>query len=157
MFESTKNTPTRVVENYELKKGADNGVTQNIAGKFIGALTELESARDVEMLVELFADDCEIGNIIVSEKFHGLDGVRQFWTHYRAAFKDVCSIFQNEVYSGNQAQLEWTTEGKSKNGRKIKYKGVSILETENEKIKHFYAYFDKKILTQQITGQTGRV
>jgi len=144
--------PVGVTENYKLKKGTDNAVTKNIAEKFIGALTELESARDVEMLVALFADDCEIGNIVVSENFQGLDGVRRFWTHYRAAFNDVCSIFQNEVYSGNKAQLEWTTVGKSKNGRKIKYDGVSILETENEKIKHFYAYFDTQILKKQITG-----
>ena len=139
-------------ENYSFNENADNRITERIAEKFIGALSELESSRDVEVIIALFADECEVGNAVVSEKCCGLDGARRFWTHYRAAFKDVCSIFQNEIYSGNQANLEWTTEGKSVNGRKIKYRGVSILETKGDKITHFYAYFDRENLRRQIGG-----
>ena len=76
-----------------------------------------------------------------------------FWTNYRAAFGDICSVFQNEVYFDNEAVFEWTTEGKSKNGRKIKYEGVSILETKGEKITRFFAYFDPKTLGRQIIKQ----
>ena len=130
-------------------------MAKHIAEKFIGALTELESDHNVELIVALFADDCEVGNVIVSEKFRGIEGARLFWTNYRATFKDVCSIFQKEIYSGNDAALEWTTEGKSKNGRKIKYEGVGILETKDEKITRFCAYFDPKTLGRQITKQNG--
>lgn len=150
---TTPRPAAKTFENYAFEKTADNRLTGNVAEKFIAALTELESARDVELIVALFAEDCEIGNVAASKKFRGIEGARQFWTHYRSAFKDLCSIFQNEIYSGNQAKLEWTTEGKSKNNRKIKYEGVSILETDGEKIKHFYAYFDQKHLQRQITKQ----
>jgi len=126
-------------------------MAKSVAEKFIGALTELESASDVEQIVELFAVNCEVGNSVISEKFQGIEGARRFWTNYRHAFKDVCSIFENEIYFGNKARLDWTTEGKSKNGRRIKYEGVSILETEDGKITHFYAYFDQKKLKRQIT------
>lgn len=150
MIETTQRPAANAVKNYAPKKATDNRETKNVAEKFIGALTELESGRDVELMVALFTDDCEVGNVAASKKFRGIEGARRFWTHYRAAFKDVCSIFQNEIYSGNQAKLQWTTEGKSKNGRKIRYEGVSILETEGEKITHFYAYFDRKNLKRQI-------
>lgn len=130
-------------------------MANNTAEKFAGALTELESAREVEPIVTLFADNYEVGNIIVSEKFRGIEGARRFWTNYRAAFKDVCSVFQNEVYFDNEAVFEWTTEGKSRNGRKIKYEGVSILKTNGEKITRFCAYFDPKILGRQIIKQNG--
>lgn len=77
-------------------------MTKNIAEKFIGALTELESARDVEQMVELFADDCEVGNVETPKLFRGIEEARQFWIDYRDAFKDVCSIFQKELYTGNK-------------------------------------------------------
>ncbi len=119
-------------------------VTKNIAIKFIGALTELESASDVEPIITLFAADCEVINVGAPKIFRGIKGARRFWTDYRDNFKDVCSIFQKELYSDNKARLEWTTEGKIKNGNKIKYDAVSVLETEGEKITRFYAYFDRK-------------
>lgn len=150
MLETRHFSPAAV--NYEPPARTDNRMTNNIAEKFIAALTELESARDVEPLIALFADDCEVGNVVVSEKFRGKDGARRFWTRYRAAFKDICSIFQNEIYSGNQANLEWTTEGRSVNGRKIKYQGVSILKTVGGEITHFHAYFDRQVLRRQMCG-----
>lgn len=116
-------------------------MAKNIADEFIGALTELESARDVERMVELFADDCEVGNIEAPQLFRGIEGARRFWTDYRAGFKDVCSVFQKELYTENKARLEWTTEGKTVGGNKIKYEAVSVLETEDEKITRFYARF----------------
>lgn len=119
-------------------------MAKNITDEFIGALTELESARDVERMLELFADDCEVGNIESPTLFRGIEGARRFWIDYRAGFKDVCSVFEKELYSENKARLEWITEGKTKNGNKIKYKAVSVLETEDEKITRFYACFGAK-------------
>ncbi len=146
MSETTKVSVTEEIENYPSGKSADDRITQNITERFIGALSELESAHDVELMVALFADDCEVGDIAAPKLFRGVEGARRFWTDYRDNFKDVCSIFQKELYSDNKARLEWTTEGKIKNGGKIKYAAVSILETEDEKITRFYAHFDKQHL-----------
>ncbi len=110
--EAIQNTVVTAITNYSLNKRTDNRVTENVAEKFIEALTELESARDVEQIVSLFADDCEVGNIVISKKFRGTEGAQLFWTYYRAAFRDVCSIFQNELYSGNQAK--WNRQPKAK-------------------------------------------
>lgn len=125
-------------------------MSEKIAYKFIAALSELESARDVESMVALFADNCEVGNVVATENLRGTEGAREFWTNYRNTFGDVCSIFLNQIYSDDNIALEWTTEGKTKNGNKIKYEGVSILETEGEKITRFYAYFDPHKLALEL-------
>lgn len=151
MFETAQFFTTTEIENCPSSRKANQPTAKSVAEKFIGALTELESARDLEPIVTLFADDCELSNIAVSNGFRGIEGARRFWRQYRDTFKDVCSIFQNEVYFDNEAVFEWTTEGKSKNGRKVKYEGVSILETNGEKITRFHAYFDQKNLGRQIT------
>lgn len=116
-------------------------MAKNIANEFIGALTELESARDVERMVELFAEDCEAGSVEATQLFRGIEGARRFWTDYRTVFKDICSVFQKELCTENKARLEWITEAKTVGGNKIKYEAVSILETEDEKITRFYARF----------------
>lgn len=145
MLETTPISVTNEIENYPSGKSSGNRVSQkNITEKFIEALSELESACDVELIVALFASDCEVGDIAAPTLFRGLEGARRFWTDYRENFKDVCSVFQKEFYSDNKARLEWTTEGKIKNGGKIKYAAVSVLETEDEKITRFYAYFNKQ-------------
>jgi len=126
-------------------------MTENVIGKFIAALTELESAREIETIVALFADNCEVGNVAANENLRGIEGAREFWIHYRDSFGVVCSVFHNEIVSDGRMALEWTTEGKSKNGKKIKYDGVSILETEGGKITRFYAYFDPSNLGHQMT------
>lgn len=140
-------------KNLRNEQGKDSLMVKNITEKFIGAFTEMESVGDVEPIVKLFAINCEVSNDASQKNFRGIDGVREFWTNYLDSFKVVCSVFQKETFSKNKATLEWKTEGKSKNGLKLKYKSVSILETKGEKITHFSGFFDPKSLGEQVSKQ----
>jgi steroid delta-isomerase-like uncharacterized protein len=124
-------------------------MSKEIADSFIGALRELEENRDVEALVEIHAEDCEVGNVSVSETFRGHDGLREFWTEYRKTFGEMKSTFRNVFATEEGAALEWTTEGTS-NGDAVSYDGVSILEIEDGKVSRFMAYFDSRALTPQV-------
>ena len=124
-------------------------VSKEVADDFVEALRKLEEDRDVEPLVEIHADDCEVGNISVSETFRGHEGLREFWTEYRKTFGEMKSTFRNIFASEERAALEWTTEGTS-DGDTVTYAGVSILETEDGKVRRFMAYFDTRALTPQV-------
>ena len=125
-------------------------MAENISEKFIGALRDLEENRNVDKIVELFADACEVGNVTLTENLNGTDGAREFWTNYRKTFKDVSSKFKNKLTANGTAALEWTTVGTSESGHEISYEGVSILETDGGKISRFYAYFNPGKLGHQI-------
>jgi steroid delta-isomerase-like uncharacterized protein len=124
-------------------------VAKEVADGFVEALRKLEEDRDVEVLVEIHAEDCEVGNVAVSQTFGGHDGLREFWTEYRKTFGEMKSTFRNVFATDEGAALEWTTEGTS-NGEDVSYDGVSILEVEGGKIRRFMAYFDTRALTPQI-------
>jgi limonene-1,2-epoxide hydrolase len=126
-------------------------MTQEIAEKFIAALGELESGENVENIVSLFADDCEVGNTTLTETMHGRDGAHHFWTNYRKSFGEVRSEFRNTIYSDRTAALEWTSKGTADNGHPIDYEGVSILEIDGDKITRFFAYFNPGKLGMQMT------
>ncbi len=121
-----------------------------LSQRFIDALTVLESSRDPEPLVSLFAADAEVGNVIAPEKFHGTEGARDFWTKYRDTFQTLQSTFRNQVEQGDRIVLEWSTQGTSAQGAPIEYDGVSLLELENGKVSRFRAYFDPAALGRQL-------
>jgi len=111
-------------------------MSKEVSNDFVEALHKLEEDRDVEALVEIHAEDCEVGNVSVSETFRVHDGLREFWTEYRKTFEEMKSTFRNVFATEGRAALEWTTEGTS-DGDTVSYDGVSILEVEGDKISRF--------------------
>ncbi|MBV9928440.1 MAG: nuclear transport factor 2 family protein [Acidobacteria bacterium] len=129
-------------------------MSEQVAKRFIEALGMLEAGRDLEGIVELFAADAEVGNVVSPEKFSGREGAREFWgAKYRDTFGEVRSTFRNVFAAGGRAALEWTTEGTADDGAPVKYDGVSILEIEGGEIKRFCAYFDAGSLGRQLTDR----
>lgn len=130
-------------------------MSEQLARRFIEALGRLEAVRDVEAITALFAEGSEIGNVTSPEKFHGREGAREFWgAKYRDTFGVVESTFRNVFATQGGVTLEWRTEGTSADGSPVAYDGVSILETEGEKITRFRAYFDAGDLGRQILHKT---
>lgn len=129
-------------------------MSEQVAKSFIEALGRLEAGRDLEAIVALFTDDCEVGNVVSPDKFHGRDGAREFWgAKYRDTFGEVRSTFRNVFATDACAALEWTTEGTASDGTPIAYDGVSILEIEGGLVKRFRAYFDAGRLGRQLAGR----
>ena len=105
--------------------------------------------EDVEALVAIHTDDCEVSNVSLPGAFRGHEGLREFWTSYRSTFGEMRSEFRNVFATEEAAALEWTTQGTS-NGNSVAYDGVSILEIEGGKVRRFMAYFDTRELTPQV-------
>jgi hypothetical protein len=124
-------------------------MSREVADAFIEALRKLEGDRDVEPLVAVHTEDCEVGNVSVPETFGGHEGLREFWKVYRGTFGEMKSEFRNVIAAEDRAALEWTTTGTS-NGDEVAYDGVSILEIEGDKVRRFMAYFDSRKLSPQV-------
>lgn len=130
-------------------------MSKELADKFIRALENVESGGDVEEMAGLFADECAIGNVTLSETLRGRNGVKEFWTHYKRTLREVKSKFRNKIVSDGTIALEWTTEGEE--NTEVGYEGVSILETDGGKITRFFAYFNPaKLGTQLSQGAQSR-
>jgi len=61
-------------------------VSREVADRFVEALRKLEEDRDVDALVEIHTEDCDVGNVAVPKTFSGHEGLREFWTGYRDTF-----------------------------------------------------------------------
>src|SRR3712207_8149824 len=86
-------------------------MSREVADNFVAALWELEENENVEPLVEVHTEDCEVGNVSVPGTFNGHEGLREFWTNYRSTFGEMKSEFRNVIATEEGAALEWTTTG----------------------------------------------
>lgn len=127
-------------------------MAEDTAKKFIDALHKLETERDLDTIVSLFAESCEIGNVVTENKDKAISP-REFWQNYRDNFGEVKSTFRNEIMTENAAALEWNTTGTSTEGKDFEYDGVSVLEIDGDKITRFHAYFDPNRLGKQIVPE----
>ncbi len=125
-------------------------MSRQVAEQFIKALHKLEEDRELDPIVATYSEDCEVGNIIVPEKFKGPDGARRFWSEYRDTFGEIHSSFRNVIAADGSAALEWTTKATSADGDPLEYDGVSILEIEDGKVTRFRAYFNPRSLGRQM-------
>ena len=129
-------------------------MSRETAEKFVEALGRLEAERDLESMVALFAEECEVGNVVSPEKFHGREGAREFWgAKYRDTFGEVRSTFRRVFAGEGHSVLEWTTEGTANDGTPIRYEGVSVLELDGQSVRRFRAYFDAGALGRQLTAK----
>ncbi len=123
---------------------------KEVADKFVEALWKLELDRNVEALVEIHTDDCDVGNVAVPRTFSGHEGLREFWTSYRNTFGDMKSEFRNVFADeAGHAALEWNTTAQA-NDNEISYDGVSLLEIQNGKVTRFRAYFDPRTVNDKV-------
>ncbi len=125
-------------------------MSDDLAHRFIDALWALEGSNDLEGIVETYADDCIVGNVVSPRRFEGKAGARDFWSVYRSTLGEVRSEFHNVIISDDRAALEWTTKGTGPDGQAIDYDGVSILEMDGGKITRFWAYFDPSKLGHEL-------
>ena len=70
-------------------------MSKEVADRFVEALRKLEEDRDVQTLVEVHAENCEVGNVAVPRTFGGHEGLREFCTSYRNTFDEMKSEFRN--------------------------------------------------------------
>lgn len=114
----------------------------NMTRKFMDAVDTLERYGDVNYLVSLFSETCDVGNAVSPNSFIGREGAREFWSTYRSWFREVGSTFHTVIAEDGRSALEWSSTGTSARGHIVKYEGVCILEFERDQITRFRAYFN---------------
>ena len=120
--------------------------------QFIDALEQLESSRQHDRMVSLFAENCKVGNVISPDHFEGQEGASRFWQAYIGSFGEIRSDFFNRVESANQAALEWVAKGATAQGHSVSYQGITVLDFQGGKITRFMSYFDPHSLGRQFDG-----
>jgi hypothetical protein len=115
------------------------------AQAFADAVQQLESSGDVDAFVSgRFADDAQLFRPETGQELTGTDGATQYWQQYLGQFDEVHSEFDRvSGGDGSPAVLEWSSAGKLSGGAPIEYRGVSLVDFDDQgHVTRFATYFD---------------
>lgn len=113
--------------------------------EFMRELQRFEATGELAPLLALFDPDAEALNLGRTEPARGVDQVESFWREYRSIFRTIRSDFTHVIEGKDGAVLEWISRGALVNGDPVEYKGVSVLETDGDRVHRFRTYYDSAV------------
>lgn len=121
-------------------------MSEGIAQRFAAALQQMEETGDVELVTRLFSEDASLCSPERDVETQGQEGIREFWKSYLESFDSIRSEFRTVRESDGLCILEWESEATWKNGKKLNYRGASLLETDGQLVRRFATYYDTAAL-----------
>jgi ketosteroid isomerase-like protein len=120
--------------------------------RFTAALHTIDSDRDVAPMLELTGDDAELMKLDERNETSGKDGATTFWEDYRNVFGDLETTFTSSVVGETIAALEWTSTGTLRSGSPFTYRGVTVIEGDEERLTGVRTYYDSAAFVQKAGG-----
>ncbi|MGY1708929.1 nuclear transport factor 2 family protein [Geodermatophilus sp. SYSU D00758] len=120
--------------------------------RFTDALHHLDAERDPQPLVDLARDDTRLVKLDEHHEARGQDGARQFWQDYRDVFGDIETTFTHSVVGEGSAALEWTSTGTLRSGKPFTYRGVTVIEGDEDRLSGVRTYYDSAAFVQERAG-----
>jgi ketosteroid isomerase-like protein len=110
-------------------------------GPTLALLKEINAAfnaRDVDRIMEFFADDCTFfmsrGPEPVGRRVHGKDAVRRVLADRFTVIPDMRWDHVDVFITGQRAVSVWTVSGHGSDGERLNYRGCDIYEFRGDKI-----------------------
>ena len=115
-----------------------NNANNGMPARFKAALQQAEESCDAQPVASLFREGARLTNLGGD---HGTDAMK-FWQIYLEQFSEIRSDFTGEIASNGTAALEWESRGKLADGRPVDYRGVSLIEFDDDAVTSFRTYYD---------------
>jgi ketosteroid isomerase-like protein len=109
--------------------------------KIAMALDEALESKDLEAVVEKFADNCEIE--LLSVKLHGKQGVRRWFSWIYTHVAEIKFLPVTIMVEGNTFFEEYIVKAKFQDGEETRSNQAVVLVFEGLKIKSLRMYFDR--------------
>jgi steroid delta-isomerase len=108
-------------------------------------------SMDQERFVNSFSEDAVSHDPVGAPPIVGHQKLGEFFQAITGAFKEVSLVEEQIFIAGNGAAVKWLGTGISKQGRKVRFEGIDVLEfSESGKIKNLRAYWNPAEMTAQL-------
>lgn len=126
-------------------------MSPELVSKAVKAYFAALRAMDIPAIVNTFAADAISYDPVGAPPNEGHQKIREFFETITVAFKEV-GLTEDQVFiAGNAAAVKWTGTGLSKQGRKVKFEGIDVIEVnEAGKIQTLHAYWNPAEMVAQL-------
>ena len=126
-------------------------MSPEVVAKAVKAYFAALRAMDKQAWVDTFAADAISHDPVGAPPINGHEKLGEFFDTITAAFKEV-GLTEDQVFiAGNAAAVKWTGRGTSKQGKKVHFEGIDVLEVnERGKIQGLRAYWNPAEMVAQL-------
>ncbi len=126
-------------------------MSPEIVSKAVKAYFEALRAMDIPAIVNTFAEDAIDYDPVGAPPIEGHQKIKEFFETITAAFEEV-GLTEDQVFvAGNGAAVKWTGRGTSKQGKKVKFEGIDVIEVnEAGEIQTLHAYWNPAEMVAQL-------
>jgi steroid delta-isomerase len=126
-------------------------MSPEVVSKAVKAYFAAIRAGDIPAIVKTFAEDAVTEDPVGTPLNKGHQKIEEFFQTVTAGFKEV-GLTEDEVFiAGNKAAVRWTGRGVSKQGRRVKFQGIDIIEVnEAGRIQALQAYWNPAEMVAQL-------
>lgn len=108
-------------------------------------------AMDQQAWVNTFAEDAVSYDPVGAPPIEGHQKLGEFFQTITAAFKEVGLTEDHVFVAGNGAAVKWTGRGISKQGKKVHFEGIDVIEVnEAGRIQTVHAYWNPAEMVAQL-------
>ena len=126
-------------------------MSPEVVSKAVKAYFAALRAMDQQAWVNTFAEDAIDYDPVGAPPIEGHQKLGEFFQTITAAFKEVGLTEDHVFIAGNGAAVKWTGRGISKQGKKVHFEGIDVLEVnEAGKIQTLHAYWNPAEMVAQL-------
>jgi steroid delta-isomerase len=108
-------------------------------------------AMDKQAWLNTFAENAISHDPVGAPSINGQEKLAEFFDTITAAFKEVGLTEQDVFIAGNSAAVKWLGRGISKQGKKVHFEGIDIIEVNDSgKIQTVHAYWNPAEMVAQL-------
>ena len=115
-----------------------------LSARFVRALRALENELDLQPMVQLYAEDCDLRSPLGDEALIGLEAVRRYWRQYLDRFQAIRTEFLALHDGRDGSALEWISSAVAWDGHPLEFSGATMLMSKDERITRMSVYFDPR-------------
>ena len=126
-------------------------MSPEVVSKAVKAYFAALRDMDQQAWVNTFAEDAIDYDPVGVPPIEGHQKLGEFFQTITAAFKEV-GLTEDQVFiAGNAAAVKWTGRGISKQGKKVHFEGIDVIEVnEAGKIQTVHAYWNPAEMVAQL-------
>ncbi len=126
-------------------------MSPEVVSKAVKAYFAALRAMDQQAWVNTFAEDAVSYDPVGAPPIEGHQKLGEFFQTITAAFKKVGLTEDNVFVAGNAAAVKWTGRGISKQGKKVHFEGIDVIEVnEAGRIQTLHAYWNPAEMVAQL-------
>jgi len=126
-------------------------MSPEVVSKAVKAYFAATRAMDIPAILSTFAEDAITYDPVGTPPNKGHKKIEEFFQTVMIAFKEV-GLAEDQVFiAGNEAAVKWTGRGISKQGRKVHFEGIDVIEVnEGGRIQTLHAYWNPAEMVAQL-------